>query len=185
MNVLVVFATLEGQTRKVARFVEQELVSAGHDVVLFDTAQKAEHVSFQGVDKVILAGSVHERRHPVTFEVFLAAHRHDLQPRDTLLLSVSLSAAFKEGLEDASDYVTEMEMRTRFRPDSEALVAGAVKTGEYDYFASQVLRHVVLRGRAYDPADGEHEFTDWPQLAGTLSQFMAAENKSAPLTSEA
>ena len=31
-------------------------------------------------------------------------------------------------------------------------VAGAIRSGHYDYFATQVLRHVVMRNRDYDPA---------------------------------
>ncbi|MFD2738021.1 flavodoxin domain-containing protein [Sulfitobacter aestuarii] len=180
MKILVAFATVEGQTRKIARHIQKELVDAGHEVELFDISRKTSAVTFRDLDRIILAGSVHERRHPQTFEVFLAAHRDELQTHNTLLLSVSLNAAFAEGREEAMEYVTELEMRTQFTPNAVALVAGAVKTGDYDYFATQVLRHVVLRGHDYDPADGEHEFTDWTQLAATLSDFMTSEDRTAP-----
>lgn len=185
MKVLIVFATVEGQTRKIALFAEKELRTAGHDVALFNTSDKAAAVSFEGVDKVILAASVHERRHPATFEVFLAAHRDELKARSTLLLSVSLNASFPEGVEEAGEYVTEMEMRTKFTPDTKALIAGAVRTRNYDYFASQVVRHVVLRGRDYNPSDGEHEFTDWTQLKQILSAFTNADAPSKRAVKEA
>jgi menaquinone-dependent protoporphyrinogen oxidase len=173
MTVLIIFATVEGQTRKIAQFADEEVRKAGHDVVLVDASDKRAAVSFDGIDKVILAAPVHERRHPATFEAFLAANRHMLEHCDTLVISVSLSAAFPEGLEEAADYVTEMKMRTGFSPDAEALVAGAVKSSSYDYFAAQVMRHVVLRGRDYDPSQGDREFTDWNALAATLSKFLA------------
>ena len=129
-------------------------------------------ISFEGIDAVILAAPVHERRHPKAFEVILAGDREELEERDTLLISVSLSAAFSEGLEEANAYVIEMKMRTGFTPDVELLVAGAVRTNRYDYFATQVIRHVVLRGRDYDPLAGEHEFTDWQSLASKISKFL-------------
>ena len=179
MTVLILFESVEGQTRKIARFAEKEIRKAGQDVVLVDAADRTAPVSFEGVDKVILAASVHERRHPKAFEVFLAASRNELEALRTLLISVSLSAAFPDGLEDAQDYLTELKMRTRFTPDFEALVAGAVRTSRYDYFATQVVRHVVLRGRDYDPGDGEHEFTDWNALAKTLSAFLATDASSS------
>jgi len=160
MTVLIAFATIEGQTGKIARFVESEVREAGHDVVVFDVSDKTKSISFEGVDRVILAASVHERRHPETFEVFLASHRPELEARLTLLISVSLSAAFEDGLEEANEYVVEMKMRTEFTPDAEALVAGAVRSGSYDYFQSQVVRHVVLRDHDYDSEETDHEFTD-------------------------
>jgi menaquinone-dependent protoporphyrinogen oxidase len=177
MTVLIVFATVEGQTGKIVRFIEEEVRSDGCHVALFDTANRAAPVSFDGVDKVILAAPVHERRHPETFEVFITAHGPSLAGRETLLLSVSLSAAFPAGMEDAEDYVREMEMRTGFTPTETALVAGAVRSDCYDYFAQQVLRHVVLRGRDYDPGQGSHEFTDWPALSRTVSDFLTAEEE--------
>ncbi len=174
MKVLILFATVEGQTGKIARLAEEEVRKAGHDAALIDVSDKTTSVSFDGVDKVILAAPVHERRHPRAFEVFLASNRKELEARGTLMLSVSLSAAFPEGRGEAQEYLTEMEMRTEFKPDKEALVAGAVRTSRYDYFASQVVRHVVLRDRDYTPGAEEHEFTDWNALARTVSGFLSA-----------
>ncbi|MGR3464567.1 flavodoxin domain-containing protein [Limimaricola sp.] len=174
MKVVILFASLEGQTRKIARFARAVLCNAGHEVTLCDAAGKLARLDVETADRIILAGSVHERRHPMAFEVCLAAHRHALAAHPTLLLSVSLSAAFPEGIEEAEDYVVEMMMRTRFTPSRYALVAGAVRSRKYDYFARQVVRHVVLRGREHDPTEEEHEFTDWARLEATLSAFMAA-----------
>jgi len=53
------------------------------------------------------------------------------------------------------------------------LCAGAVKTGQYDYFATQIVRHVVMRGRSYDPTAGEHEFTEWDALEKAVGAFLA------------
>ncbi|MBT8408287.1 MAG: protoporphyrinogen oxidase [Alphaproteobacteria bacterium] len=172
MKVLIVYATIEGQTAKIARFIREKAEHAGHAVELVDAGEQADPVSFDGADRVILAGSVHERRHPIAFEVFLTVNSAELKQLKTLLISVSLSAAFQDGLEEAQEYVTELEMRTRFSPDVEALVAGAVKSSSYDYFASQVVQHVVLRDRDYTPSEGEHEFTDWGALSKTVSEFL-------------
>ncbi len=178
MTILIIFETVEGQTRKISRFVENESRKADQEVVLVDTANKTTPVSFVGVDKVILAAPVHERRHPKTFEVFIAANLHELEARETMLISVSLKAAFPECLQEARDFLIEMEMRTGFTPDVEALVAGAVRPSSYDYFATHIMRHVVLRGRDYDLDKGEHEFTDWKALATKLSKFLAAGTSS-------
>ncbi|MCP1167047.1 flavodoxin domain-containing protein [Limimaricola litoreus] len=180
MKVIIIFASIEGQTGRIARFTETRLRAAGHDVALFDAADRTARINLGGADRIILAGSVHERRHPVAFEAFLAAHRLDLEARPTLLLSVSLSAAFPEGLEEAEDYVVEMTMRTRFTPTRHALVAGAIRTSKYDYFARAVVRHVVLRGRDHDPHEEEHEFTDWGRLEQTLIRFIADEESCHP-----
>ncbi|MCG6884693.1 MAG: protoporphyrinogen oxidase [Silicimonas sp.] len=175
MSVLIAFGTVEGQTGKIARFVEDLAQEAGESTVLFDTSDKIEEVSFDGVEKVILAASVHQRRHPAPFEVFVSANREELSRRKTLLLSVSLSAAFPEGHEEAQDYADEMKMRTGLEPDAELLVAGAFRADRYDFYAMQVIKHVVLRGREFDPDKNEHEFTNWDELAAKVTTFLTAD----------
>lgn len=172
MKTLIIYATVEGQTEKIAQFVKNRISEGGHDVSLID-ADDPEQISFDGVDAVILAASVHQRRHPRSFEALLVAHKQELEQRKTLLLSVSLNAAFPEGLEEAQDYVDEMKMRTGFTPTEELLVPGAVRISEYDFFAMQVVRYVVLRNRDYDPGEGTHEFTDWQALSDKLDSFLA------------
>ena len=172
MAILIAYASIEGQTGRIARFLADRAEAAGHEVRLADTRDRVEPIQLDGVEKVVLAAPVHERRHPQGFEVFLAAQKSALKDRPTLFLSVSLSAAFPEKLEEARDYVTEMEMRTGFSADETMLVAGAVGAGSYDYFEREVLRHVVLRGSDVDP-DGPHEFTDWDRLSEALDGFLA------------
>ena len=173
MKVLILFATIEGQTGKIADFAKQTVIDQGFTPVMIDLNNKAADVPLAGVDEVILAAPVHERRHPKPFEIYLTASHNDLSKCQTLFLSVSLSAAFADGRAEAQEYVTEMVMRTNFTPDKSVLVAGAVKNREYDYFAQQVVRHVVLRGQDYDPKDGDREFTDWVELEKTLSEFLS------------
>ncbi|WP_300056137.1 flavodoxin domain-containing protein [uncultured Roseobacter sp.] len=174
MTVLMAYASLEGQTGKIAGFVADHLRQAGVAVEVFDTADKTAPLDVDGFERAVLAAPVHERRHPLTFEVFLGAHRTELEARPTLMLSVSLNAAFAEGRAEAQEYVTEMEMRTRFAATRTLLVPGAVQAGSYEYFETQILRHVVLRDFDYDVSDGPKEFTDWAALRQELDAFATA-----------
>lgn len=174
MTVLIIYGSIEGQTGKIARFVEKTAKDAGHKTQLIDTADPMVSASLQEATHIVLAGPVHERRHPKPFEVFINAEREALAEHKTLVLSVSLKAAFEDGQEEAQDYLTEMLMRTHFTPTATALVAGAVRPEAYGYFETEVVRHVVLRDQQVDPSDGVREFTDWEALKRTVSEFLAA-----------
>jgi menaquinone-dependent protoporphyrinogen oxidase len=65
-----------------------------------------------------------------------------------------------------------MEMRTGFDPTQETRVAGAVRLGSYDYFQSQIVRHVALKGHDVELTDGIREFTDCDALASTIATFL-------------
>ena len=172
MKVLIIFETVEGQTRKIVDAIEHQVRAAGHDVQHFDASDKLAALSFDGIDKVVLAAPVHERRHPEGFEVLVGTSLEELSARDTLLISVSLKAAFPEGLEEAQDYLVEMEMRTGFEPDKEFLLAGAVRTASYGYFESQIVQNVALKGRKIELVDGVCEFTDWDALSRKVDAFL-------------
>ena len=174
MEFLIIYESIEGQTRKIARYIESEIRKAGHSVGMFNAECKTAPLSFEGVERVILVAPVHERRHPPNFEVLVSASQEDLRNRPTLMISVSLKAAFPEGLDEAKDYLIEMEMRTGFTPTSELLVAGAVRTSSYDYFESQIIRNVVLRDQEIDLDGGIREFTDWGEVATKVKNFMLA-----------
>lgn len=124
LSVLVLFATVEGQTGKIAKFVARQVKKAGLDVVVANVSDEMATVSYDGGDTVILAASVHERRHPQTFETLISADRVTSADRRTLLLSVSLNAAFEEGQAEAEDYIVELKMRTGLEPDAQLCVPG-------------------------------------------------------------
>lgn len=172
MKILIIFETVEGHTRKVVEFVEDRLRDKGHTVQLFNAEDQTAPLSFAAMDKIILAAPVHERRHPRNFEMLITASKEDLEARPSLFISVSLKASFAEGLDEAQDYLTEMEMRTGFKPTRELLVAGAVRTESYGYFEQQVIRNVVLNGREIELVDGVREFTDWDALGQAIDAFL-------------
>ncbi|MEX0307343.1 MAG: flavodoxin domain-containing protein [Ruegeria sp.] len=172
MSVLIAFGTVEGQSGKIACFIRDIATEAGIHTTLLDTCEIQGEVSFEGVDKVILAAPVHERRHPKRFEEFVAAQRDSLAKRKSLVLSVSLKAAFLKSQEEAEDYLAEMLLRTHFEPDRTALVAGAVHPECYDYFETEIVRHVVLQEQRVDPRNGIQEFTDWDALRATVTAFL-------------
>ncbi|MEM7091280.1 MAG: flavodoxin domain-containing protein [Pseudomonadota bacterium] len=173
MNILIIYQTGEGQTLKIARFVEHYARDAGHAVQLTDAADGVSAQAFEGIDKVVLAAPVHERRHPGEFEALVAANVDLLNKHRPLMISVSLKAAFEDGQEEARDYLTEMEMRTGLDPSVEILAAGAVQSDSYDYYQSQIVKHVIFAGQDIDMADGVREFTDWAALTTGVSAFLA------------
>jgi menaquinone-dependent protoporphyrinogen oxidase len=42
---------------------------------------------------------------------------------------------------------------------------------KYDFFQEQIIRHVVLKDRAPDVIDGDHDFTDWDALGAFVDDF--------------
>ena len=172
MRILVAFGTSEGQTRKIAEAVAAQVRDLGHAAHLFDTAGSPADLHVDAYDKIIVAGSVHQKRHQESVEVFVTAKLAELQKKPTLFLSVSLSAAFAEGMAEARSYVDAFLASTGWKPTKSLLVAGALRYAEYDFFKEQIIEHVVLKGRKVEGPSGDHEFTDWASLSRVIDSFV-------------
>lgn len=173
MEILVIHETVEGQSRKIAEAIGAQIEAAGHGLRRFDAADRLAPLSFDGIDRVILVAPVHERRHPEGFELLVSTSLKELHARPTLMVSVSLKAAFPDWLDEAQDYLTEMEMRTKFSPTREHLAAGAIRKNSYSYYESLVVQNVALEGRDVELVDGVHEFTDWDALSSEVNAFLS------------
>ncbi len=172
MNILIAYGTSEGQTRKIAEKIATQAENMGHNVVLYDTARKPDGTRPEDFDRIVVAGSVHERGHQQSVEVFVLANKAALDERPTLFLSVSLSAAFADGAAEARSYIDRFVEGTGWKPGRSLPVAGATHTGEYDYFQSQILEHGVLKDRA--ETGNDVEFTDWQALSDAVELFVSS-----------
>ena len=158
MKILVVYATSEGQTQKIAEFISKELQKSGAEVELKDSKRRMTGLDVSEFDGAVLAGSVHLSLHQETLTSFIVAHRGQLENLPTLLISVSLSIAFQLGEREANRYVNDLIDYTSFEPTAMSLVAGALKFDQYDYFMEQIIEHVLLDER--EQIHEDKEFTN-------------------------
>ena len=173
MNVLVAFASTEGQTHKIAERVGVRARERGHDVCLYDSASLYEIPDVDAFDAVLVAGSVHEGLHQDSIVNFTIAHRDQLNRKSSALISVSLSAATEDGRTEAQGYVDQFTDTTKWLPHKTLLLGGALRYSEYDYFERQVVKDIVRRHGATPNPDGNYEFTDWKALDSFVDDFLA------------
>lgn len=171
MKILVEYATTEGQTRKIAKFVASKLSDLGHEVTRRDLSDHMSGSSVDEFDKVVLAGSVHESRHQEALGIFIAAHKCALDAKTTLFLSVSLSAAFENTIGEAEGYVARLCEELDWHPDKSLLVAGAINHATYGYYQEMILQHEILPERPVEHPEEDHEFTDWDSLEKAIAEF--------------
>ena len=172
MKVLIAYGSTEGQTRKVVKAVARQIREFGHEVAMFDTSGLLADLHPASFERIIIAGSVHVERHQETMELFVRSHLDELQTKPALFISVSLAAAFDDGMSDAQGYVDSFAKYTGWVPEKSLLVAGAVRHGEYGYYEEHIFEHMVIKGRALDDPTKDHEFTDWDALAKDVERFV-------------
>lgn len=170
MNILICYASTEGQTRKIAQFCASQLIAQGHSVEVI-AAKDATRVALALFDAAILAGSVHMGRLQADLSDFAAEHAQSLNSLPTLFLQVSLAIEGGDAEEIAhlDEIAEDFCKATQWKPDAIHQIAGSFRFTEYDFFKSWAMRWIAAsKGQDIDPS-GDTEFTDWNSLAEILS----------------
>ncbi|MBM19600.1 MAG: protoporphyrinogen oxidase [Stappia sp.] len=161
---LVVYATTEGQTGKIANRVASRLRACGGQVSLVD-ARAAAALELGTFDGAVLAASLHLGRHQKEMVDFIRLQRARLERVPTAFISVSLSAAGgSEDLANAEIAVEDLFDALDWEATSVHLAAGAVHDTRLNFLKRWVI-HGILREKGIEPdPSGDMEFTDWPAL---------------------
>ncbi|GHE96322.1 hypothetical protein GCM10016455_15840 [Aliiroseovarius zhejiangensis] len=175
MKILIAYATTEGQTRKIARWVADRIFDQGHTVELAPLSE-LEGIKLARFDGVILAASIHLGNYQSELTEFAHRSAMRLSKQPTLFLSVSLAAAGH----DAEDWgglerTTEVfQAATGWSPDRLVHVAGAYKPSKYDMFQRFVMRRVIAQKDPDKDLSFDHEYTDWAALGAEVDSWLAA-----------
>lgn len=171
VNVLIVYGTTEGQTRKIAARTATHIREGGHQVELLDSTELASDLKLGHFDALVIAASVHQEHHQETVRNFVFAHHELLNTKPSALISVSLSAALEDQKTEAQKYVDRFVSVTGWRPRMTLLLGGALRFTKYDYFQEQFVKFVVMKSGDPSP-ERDHEFTDWNALDNFADRFL-------------
>jgi menaquinone-dependent protoporphyrinogen oxidase len=173
MNVLIVYGTTEGQTRKIAEWTATHIRERGHQVELRDSAAFASDFDVGTFHAFVIAASVHQEHHQETVTNFAIAHHELLNARPSAFISVSLSAVLEEAKTEAQKYVDRFVAMTAWQPRMTLLLGGALRFSEYDYFQEQIVKFIVMKRGGAARTERDREFTDWGALARFVDGFLA------------
>lgn len=173
MHVIIVYASVEGQTRKIARNVAGAVQSLEHDVSIFDSAD-IEDVDLGLADAVIVAAPVHIGDYPAAVTHWMAENAAALNGLPTAFVSVSLSAAstFEEEKRELDQLTQEALARTGWKPKAIHYAAGALRYTKYDYFKRLLMRYISAKEGGDTDTSQDHEYTDWDALAAFVREFL-------------
>jgi menaquinone-dependent protoporphyrinogen oxidase len=175
-SVAILYATREGQTRRIAEHVAATLRTRGFTVEVLevgrDVSADFDLTRYAGA---IVAASVHIGKHEREMVEFVKSHRAALERVPSAFLSVSLSEA---GAEDASATAERRERaaasvktvvdgflrQTGWSPTHVHPVAGALLYRQYGTIVRLVMRFIAKQAGATTDTSRDHEYTDWEAL---------------------
>ena len=178
-DILIVYATVEGQSERIAGLIADHLTRSKHAATTLNASAPGSDaggaMALPDFDGLILVAPVHAQAHHPAARRFLVEHAQALTRLPCALVSVSLHAASGEAedIEEMRQYVDVLCSETRWNPRAIHHAAGALRFTEFDFFKSWMARRLV---KALDmPVDPRKdvEFTDWPALYAFVDDYVA------------
>ena len=191
-RVAVLYATREGQTRRIAQHVATALRTHGCVVDVIEVNRESpvdfDLTRYAGA---VVAASIHIGRHEPELVKYVKRNRATLARLPTLFLSVSLSEAGAEDehrtprrRESAAANVDKMIGRfvrqTGWSPTLTHPVAGALLYRQYGTVVRAMMRFIATLVGASTDTSRDHEYTDWQALESFVGEFATLMEKGHP-----
>jgi menaquinone-dependent protoporphyrinogen oxidase len=184
MKAAILFATREGQTRRIAERIAGDLREAGAAVDLFDLAMDPR-VALSDYALVCVASSVHIGKHERSAVAFAKRHRAELNRPSAVFVSVSLSEAGVEdptrseddrrkSAEDVQRMIDHFVKETGWRPAHVFPVAGALVYTHYNRLLRFVMKRIARKAGGPTDTSRDHELTDWTAVDRIAEAVRAA-----------
>lgn len=173
-NVLIVYGTTEGHTRKIANQVADWIRTKGLKVDVVDSADIPAGFIVAGYDAFIAAGSLHETKHQRPLRHFVREHAAVMSARPSAFLSVSMSAVKQDEKHraDTQKCIDEFLEETGWEPTVTKAVAGALKYTKYDWLKRFVMVQIVKSEGGDLDTSQDYEYTNWNDLEAFTNEFL-------------
>ena len=171
MKILIVYGTTEGQTRKIARFMEDVLQDVGHKVAIADAGDQPP--SPDQYDAILIGGSIHLHKYQAAVSYYITHHLVALNKMPGAFFSVCLAvaSALEDEHREAEKIATDFLEQTGWKPMMVTHIAGALKYTQYDFFKRLIMKMISKReGRTTDTSR-DYEFTDWDAVKKFVREF--------------
>lgn len=171
MKILIVYGTTEGQTCKIARFMEDVLQDIGHKVTIADATEDPPEPDIY--DAILIGGSIHIGKYQSAVTHYIRHHIAALNKIPGAFFSVCLAVAsdIEEEHRAAEKITDEYLGQTAWRPLMSTQIAGALKYTQYDFFKRLLMKMISRReGRTTDVSQ-DYEYTDWDAVKKFALEF--------------
>ena len=162
-RILVLYASVEGQTSRVAGRIAETLRQGGHAVETREARRDSAIPGPRDYDALIVGASVHYGRHPGWLRAALRRQRDALVAKPAAFFSVSLSASEHYG----ADFLRQVG----WQPLLVASFAGALRYSRYGWFKRHLVRAFARMGGHDTDASRDYEYTDWGSVAHFAEAF--------------
>lgn len=178
-NILIVYSTTDGHTKKVCQFLSECLVALGHSVALHEI--KAIPDKIKQFDQIIVGASIRYGKHNPTVNQFIQHQAEKLKRTPSAFFSVNLVARKPEKCSPQTNpYVRKFLASIDWTPSHSAVFAGRLNYSMYSFWDKHMIRFIMWLTKGPTALETDQEFTDWDQVrqfADVIANLEAANDQ--------
>lgn len=160
MKTLILYSSRDGQTRKIAQFIAQQLTG---EVVVEDLHQSAVDIS--SFSRVIIGASIRYGHFNKKLYEFIKKHSVQLNQKNTAFFGVNLTARKEDkNTPETNTYVRKFLQYIEWKPDLAAVFAGALCYPRYNFFDRIMIQFIMTITKGETDPTKEIEYTDWEKV---------------------
>ncbi len=159
MRILIVYGTTEGQTSKIARFMENLLLKDRHEVVLANASKHPPEPD--GFDAILIGSSIHLNKYNTSIKRYVQDHISALSKRTTAFFSVSMAIVsdIPKKQEEVKQIAQGFLENTGWDANGIWHIAGALKFTKYDYLMKMAMRSIARKEDGHIDINTDYEYT--------------------------
>lgn len=164
MKTIILYLTTDGQTRRIAEHLAQEI----GDCQLLSLRDQAvvSATDFAQFDQIIIGASIRYGRFSPLLEQFIRQHSALLNQKKSAFFSVNLTARkSNRNTPETNTYTRKLLARITWQPQNVAVFAGALLYPRYSFFDRTMIRFIMKITGGETDTTREFEFTDWQKVS--------------------
>lgn len=171
-KILIVFATTDGHTKKIAYVLARTMQGPGRLVRVVEAGHPDE--SPAGYNAVVVAASVHAGGYQRAVKAWLLKHAAELQSMPTAFISVSLGVLQQEPAvqQELRAIVGRLCAATNWQPALIKHVAGALPYTRYNFLKRLIMKRIAAKAGGGTDTSRDYEYTDWKDLEDFAGRFL-------------
>jgi len=162
-RVLILYSSSEGQTEKIAHYINDQLSDKGLQVDCMACTDVGGEFDFRGFDLVVVGASIHYDKHSRDVVACVTRYHACWQDRASAFFSVSGLAirGDDKAKRTVQKYITAFLTKTGWQPDWVAPVAGAIMYRKYGWLKRMAMKFLSWKMGLHTDTRRNHEYTDW------------------------
>jgi menaquinone-dependent protoporphyrinogen oxidase len=180
-SVIVVYASREGQTGKIAKRIATVLQEKGHVAELYDADRPTPGIDLARFDVAFIGAPIHAGGYPRSVVRLVRTERDFLQRVPSAFFSVGLAVASRtsDGRAQTMPLVDAFLRKTGWRPRRVELVAGALPYSKYNRIIRFVMKRIAAKEGGDTDTSRDYEYTDWNGVDRFALEFVTSSVGSA------